>query len=313
MSIVNYTDVDINNISYNSPETKPIPNQPGQSYSQIMLNFNYGTEEMSQIDNFYLQFPLLTSNGIIEKTEANGKTSYSMYSMLPLNNQEVNKFIEIFDKIYNKTVDILAANKGPLKLYNFTKEMAPAVYKNPIYYPRDKVSGERLPGRSPSMYFKLFKRTDDKTLFTDLQGNQIDWKLLNNVDMKYIPLIQIEKIYVGAGKPSLQLKMVSAIVTELTPRNGISRQATTIETYNKIHPEAEKRLSDQIAKLTMERQDLLNKTNTIQTTQQTNNTTVHSSLHDFISGGTQQTQETNTTMPNIPTPIKLTPFKQYNQ
>ena len=300
-SFVNYTDIDVNKIGNNPPENKTVRDQPGTNYGQVVLNYDYGTGSQSIIESFYLQMPLVSSTGIISKLapKSTTKMEHSMFIPLPSLDKDVVNFVNVFNNIHNRTKSILLANKMPLKLYDLDQHTVSAVFKNPIYYPRDKTTGELIQGRSPSFFVKLFKRgsgpTEEKTLFTDLQGEPIDWEILRNVDMKFIPLLHFDKIYIGS-KPSLQFKIVSAIVVEVTPKNSMTRQSSTIEEYKAKNPGSELKLAEQIHKLTMDRQDLLNlpsdSTQLVQQTAQmqpinkpatpTSPVTVQSSTQDFL-------------------------------
>jgi hypothetical protein len=102
-------------------------------------------------------------------------------------------------------------------------------FKHPVYYPRDKVTLEIVPGKSPSLYLALSIRKDAKTMFCGLDEQPISWDLLKNVSMSFVPLVQFEKIYVGGGKPSLQMKLVSAVVTSVVSKSSLVRQKSTIE------------------------------------------------------------------------------------
>ena len=75
--------------------------------------------------------------------------------------------------------------------------------------------------------------------------------------MKFVPLVHVENTYIGAGKASLQMKIVSAVVTYIAARNTVTRQTETINNILKVNPNAKDTLAEQIAKLTMERQNLL--------------------------------------------------------
>lgn len=265
VSFVNYTEVDANNLIGSSPESKTVPtnvpNQAGQSYQQISLSYNYGTPERPLQDVMYLQMPPVTSNGIIESAQNDGKLTYQMYVPLPLSDPEVATFIDKFSAVYHRTADILIQYRGPARIPAPTVEvlLMSGLYKNPLYYPKDKNTNEIIPGRSPSIYLKLIKKGagpyEEKTLFTDLKGNPIDWKLLYGVDMKCIPLISLPTIYIG-NKPSLQVKLVSVIVLEVHPRGSQTRQKDTISDFVNRNPDAVNRLEAQISKLTTERQNL---------------------------------------------------------
>lgn len=261
-NFVNYDSVDETKIRGFSPEEKQIPNSTNK-YQQIGLSYNYGDDEHPVIDNFYIQLPVVSSTGILERDEEGKNTkTYSMY--VPLPTSDDNKvFIDNFNKTFMKTAEILMQYKGQCKITapNLDFLVQGGIYKNPIYYPRDKSTNEIIPGKTPSIYLKLYKRGagpfEEKTLFCDLKGNPIKWELLYGVDMKLIPLVHVEKIFVGATVKSLQFKMVSAVVLEVHPRGTQSKQLSTIQQLSAREPDRAAKLDAQLAKLSMERQDFL--------------------------------------------------------
>ena len=257
---VDYTLVDASKVDGTTPESKTVPNTT-TSYNQLPLNYNYGSDLEPRIGNFYIQLPTVRSTGIMERIdEKTGKRSYSMYVPLPQSEETLKLFLEKFKSIFRATAEIIFRFKGPCKVQAPSVDMmlGAGLYKDPVYYPRDKATGEIIQGKSPSMYLKLLKKgagtSEQKTLFTDLRGDAIDWKLLYNVDIKMIPLVHVENIYIGT-KPSLQLKMVSAVVLEIAQRGTQTRQLSTIQNIVASDPNAVSQLERQIAKLTMDRQD----------------------------------------------------------
>lgn len=262
------------------PERKQIPQpppQPGQQpqapsyYNQIPLLYNFGSNESPVLRDFLLEGPELESpTGVSSKPTPNNPTrmDHTIMVRLPIDSRDAVHFMNTVNQVHAALAYILHQYKGAVKLPNFNKDMAEATgLRNPIYIARDEVTGEPIPGRNPSMYFKLFKRgsgmMEEKTLFTNLKGQPISWDLLHNVEMKFIPLLHIEKIYVGGGKASMQMKMVSAIVTSLRARNSVTRQLYTIDRLTRDNPNRVDALEAQIAKLTMDRQGSLVTSSTV--------------------------------------------------
>ena len=260
-TFVKFSDVNAQNISCGTPEEKSVPNQPAK-YNQLVLNYNYGSEEDPAIDNLYIQLPPVRSTGIQEQPGVDGRVAYSMYVPLPLNDESIKTFVMKFQDCYKRVADLLETVKGFVKMPKF-KAADPdgSGFKNPIYWPLDKQSGEVIKGKNPSMYLKLIKRGlgkyEEKTLFTDLRGNPLDWELFYNVDVIMVPLVQVEKLYISGGKASLQVKLVSVVIKEIHARGTVSRQQSTIEEIMQQDPEAASRLEQQINQLMSDRSDFL--------------------------------------------------------
>jgi hypothetical protein len=261
---VSYKDCQYTSITPSAPQSKNIPDQPGQKYNDIALQYNYGTKEQPRVSEFFMEWPEVYSNGgIIKKDEAapggKSKTSYSVNVALPQQG-ETAVLIQRICEVHAACAYIINSYKGALKLYNFDEKNPEALFKHPVYWPRDE-QGKPREGKNPSIYLKLFKRgfgaSEEKSLFTDLEGKPLKWELLQGVEMKFVPLVHFEKIYIGGGKCSLQMKVVSAVVTYIAARNTVTRQTETIKNIVTTNPKAAETLAEQIAKLTMERQNVL--------------------------------------------------------
>lgn len=280
---INYIDVDVeHSLTYQSPQQKNVPkSNPPQTYHEVPLQYNYGDTENPKVSEFLFEFPEVYSNGgIIEKPAQNGKIESSVMISLPQDNPETKLLIERLEEIWTGCCAILNNFRGQIGLsrVNFkSADAALAAFKQPVYFPVDKVTNERIQGRNPSMFLKCFRRgfgpLQEKTNFvkpmkkTDAKGHPVfdengeeevdyesmDWELLKGVEMKFIPLVHIKKIYVGGGKASIQMEMVSAIVTYLSGRGTMIKNSATIKNLIKANPNLPNTLEEQIAKLTANR------------------------------------------------------------
>jgi hypothetical protein len=262
-SYVTYDNYTTANLTCTPHETKTVPDGPskGTTYYQIPFLYNYGTAENKRLTDFLLEgCELSTSFGVQSKPNQSGRVEHSIMVSFDVNDDEQVRFIETINQVHAGAAYILQQMKGAVKLFNFNAQMAEATgLKNPIYRPRDEVTGEILQGRKPSNYFKLFQRGKppmvEQTLFTDLNGKPIPWALLQGVEMKFIPLIHFKRIYVGGGKASIQMEVVSAIVTSIRARNTATQQLSTIHRLQHTRPELVDTVAAQLAKLTTDRQD----------------------------------------------------------
>lgn len=247
------------------PGTGPqaVPPSAPQYYYQIPLLYNYGSGDKKILDDFLLEgCEMETKVGIQSKPGQSGRIDHSIMVKFNTNDDSQNKFIKTMNDIHGGSAFILNSMKGVVKMFNFNKDMAEATgFKNPIYRPRDELTGEVNLGRAPSMFMKLFSRGKppmvEQTLFTDLDGKPISWSLLEGVELKFIPLIHIKRVYIGGGKASLQMEVVSAIVTSIKARNTSSRQMETIHRLQQSRPDLVENVAAQLAKLTTDRQEQL--------------------------------------------------------
>jgi hypothetical protein len=266
-----YKDFTSIRLSSTPPEQKIIPGTgpqatpptPAQHYYIVPALYNLGTSSNKVLNDFMLEGPEMeTSFGIQSKQSPSGRMESSIMCKFDMSNSEQLAFINTFDDIHKGFAGILSQIKGAVKLYNFNQQMAEATgLKNPIYKSRDELTGEVIQGRPPSIFLKLFNRGKgamaEQTLFTGIDGKNISWNLLQNVEMKFIPLLHIKRMYVGGGKASIQIELVSAVVTSIHARNTTTRQLSTIHRIQCQRPELVDNVSAQIAKLTLDRQDQL--------------------------------------------------------
>lgn len=263
-----FENFDGNKLEGSKPKSKEFPGAGGQTikYKEVPLQYNYGTPENPIIDSCFLELPIVTSyGGIVVKRETKPpknpgdppyiKESYSMMFTFDLQDEDCRLCLSKLDELHMGSAREMGKHKADLGMYDFDPTR-PSGYKNPVYYKRDQATGERIKGKNPSMWVKLNHWKTNRTLFTDLNANPIEWDLLRDVEMKMIPLLHIEKIYVGT-KPSLQVKMVSAIVTDIAPINTRTKQTRTAEKLRQKYGGLADTVASQLASLRMEKQDQL--------------------------------------------------------
>lgn len=240
------------NIIFGNISQKTVPNvNPPSVYNEIVIEYNYGEPENQLRAPFLWELPEVTTTIGISESDIGGRKKFSIpISLNPGTNEEHKKCISLMDSTYKTCAELIYKNRAALKLPHFMKENPEGSgFKHPIYYPRDKVSLEIIPGKSPSMYLQLSARKDSKTMFCGLDEKPIAWDLLKNVQMSFIPLVHFEKIYVGGGKPSLQMKLVSGIVTSVMSKSSVVRQKSTIERLRQSKPDLFENVSKQIEDL----------------------------------------------------------------
>lgn len=265
-SLTTYKDYTTTRLTCSKPEQKAIPNNdksaPPQHYHQIPLMYNYGVGENRVLNEFLIEgCEMETSLGIQSKAGQSGRMESSIMVKFNSNDEEHIRWLTTCEQIHGGCAHILQQFKGIVKMPHYSVTNPEAGMKSLVYKPRDEMTGEIIPGRAPSMFLKLFSRgkgpLTEQTLFTGVDGKPIPWALLQGVEMKFIPLFHFKRIYVGGGKASIQLEVVSAVVTSLRARGTITRQTNTIKTLQAARPELIDTVAAQVAKLTLDRQDQL--------------------------------------------------------
>lgn len=260
-------------ITCSQPEKKTVPNtgqnanppSAEQNYHLIPLLYDYSTSPTSRVLNeFQLEAPeLTTTHGIRSQVNVqSNRTDHSIMARFDVSNPEHARFLEVMNEIHAGCAQMINAYKGAVKMPHFNPNMAMATgFKDPIYRQLDELTGKPIEGRAPSYFFKLFSRGKppfvEQTIFTGLDNKPIPWTVLQNVEMKFIPLLHFKRIYAAAGKASLQVEMISAVVTHIKGRGTASTQTATIARLQQARPELGDTVAAQVAKLTAERQELM--------------------------------------------------------
>jgi hypothetical protein len=274
--LLQYDEVVLANIVFFPPEERTIPAPPpipGQApsapmkYYEIPIQYNFGIPISPRLNEFSFEGPEVYSpTGIISKTGLSGKMEYSILIDLDKNNVNIMKFVTLMNDIFKCAAEGLDVHKAPVRMFNFNKTQPEATgLKHPLYFPRVKATGALIEGRNPSIYLKLLKKGsgyfEEKTLFTQPGSKDgIAWPVLQGVEVSFIPYINFKTIYCGGKGASIQIKLLSAVITKPPQKRSTSnRQAATSDSLAKEKPDLVQSISDRIASLTMERQDLIDK------------------------------------------------------
>ena len=327
---ITYKEFDPTKLSGADPQTKSF-NNGAISYKEIPLFYNYGTVEQVISEPFYMELPEIESTGIIVKEEqkqgkdgAYTKTSYSMMFKFDLSNPEHVEALAQLDRVHAAASFIIGQNKGKLKWFDYDWERPGNLFKNPVYYHKDELTGEKIAGRNPTLWAKLNHWENNKTLFTpplspgQKEPNSIDWPLLRGVDLKSFPLIHFEKNYIGS-KASLQIKLPSSIVTEIHKTGTVSRQTSTFERLQQKRPGLADSVAAQLAQLQMDRQDQLeverSNPGSFHSVPDNNSNSNHdttSDINDFLGAAPTMQPISNPVTQLEPPPLNLNQPVQYN-
>lgn len=229
-------------------------------YYVIQVLYNYGT-----VTEFKVELCKLNSAfGIQVKDAQNGAgKDYSIMVKFNTANDEQKECVDFFDQLYMECGKQLFPVRGSVKLAGFNASsmdlMEATGLKPPVYRPRDDSTGELIVGRQPTMFFKLFRRGKEpniiQTLFVGLDGKAIPWELLIGSEIEFVPLILVKRMFFGT-KNSIQMEMLSAVVTSLKAPNTETNQTDTINEIINENPVALENVLNQIALLSEKRLNL---------------------------------------------------------
>lgn len=264
-----YENFNRTHVQATEPKQRTITTAQGQqTYHEIPIQYNYGTDEAPIIDSCFIELPMVKTNGGIvckkeEKKSRNPgdphyiKESYSMMFIFDLQNKDCVECLQKLDDLHRGVAHAIAPHKTKIGKPYFDPNNPEATgLRNPVYYKMDQLTNERVKGRNPTMWMKMNHWKNNKTLFTDLNGNPIDWSLIVDVEAQIIPLIHIEKVYSGSTT-SIQMKMVSGVITDIAPINTRSRQVNTLARLKEKYSGLADTVASQLAQLRMEKQDVL--------------------------------------------------------
>lgn len=247
---------DVARLQMLEPTQKTAKDEKGNStnYNEMYPLYDCG-ESHPRLETLHLQTCELTSYDGIKDSAFGKANDYSIAVKLYEDNADFAELIDTINEIHKGLAQILFKYKGKVGLSTLKKDDPHSTgFKNPINYPLDKQTGERLEGKPPALYLKLLSKgsglKEQKTVFMGVNGKEISWDLLKGVKIRFIPLIRFEKIYIGGGRASLQMKVVSAIVTAMESQSAIGLQMSTLkrleqnkELVDSLNEQLEKRQS----------------------------------------------------------------------
>jgi hypothetical protein len=248
-------------------ETKFDAEQGPVRFNDIKLFYNYGTESDPCIQEVFLEGPLMKSDRFNVKDEGM-KTSKKgnqyhkiTYSMMlrfdlstPENKEETLKCLSTFREAYLGCAHAMAPFKGKVGMHHFNPEQPEGTLNDFVYWYRNS-NGDIIQGKEPVMWCDFSSYGPHKTLITDMKGQAIDWKMLENSEVEMVPLFHISMIRVGTIK-KIKVGMKSAIVTKIIQSGSETTQVDTLERLkNKYGAQKIDEVEAQLAELRMNKQD----------------------------------------------------------
>ena len=230
--------------------TKDLPDGKKETgkYKEVPLLYQYPVEGgQHKSDKIYIQFPEVTIPNGIKEDSKNNFPSYSVMVVFDQTNPEhVRTVNQVLYPFYFRIAELLAPVKGQLgpNFVHFNPKAPQGILADLVYTARDKVSGEAIPGKDPTQFYKMYKNTP----FSDLSGRAIDHNILKNANITGYPLICFSHVYAGT-KLLVKSHLQSFVVTGVKKSDNMARQLVTIEHIRASNPNAVTDLEAQIAKL----------------------------------------------------------------
>lgn len=234
-------------------------------YYEIHLKYKYDVktekgEDTIVIDDFNLRGPEMFSGyGVGCKTfnQDNGDSNdkWSMgFSINTAQDEKGRDFIKVLNVIYEKTVEIFNVNKAGANMKVFDPKNPQTMYRHIVYTYTDS-NNDPIPGKpnlftaklSPGSVYFCRPKTDEKIALALLQDAQV----------KGYPIFHFQKLYIGGNKVYGQVRLKGMIVTSVVPRNNDAPFKSMAQSLMANNPDIDEVVSQNLAKLAMERQDKL--------------------------------------------------------
>lgn len=230
----------------------------------INLLYNYSTNtEVPDFDDFEMELCEFTApNGITvketEQKDGSIRRDESILVKFDVNNPDHAQCMETLKDLHWRLAKLTGDVKFIIKRPQYkADDPVTSGFKELIYFPIDDM-GQPIPGRAPSMFLKLFSwgkgDTATSSVFVDLDNKPVNKKLLEGVELKFIPSLQIRRIR-SAASISVNMEIKSAIVISAKEKNTESAQLATLQRLKNERPELKSTLSSQLARLTATRQN----------------------------------------------------------
>ena len=243
MSFVDYTKFDPNMLTATSPESKSYDGASGKgSFFQMPYLYNYGTLEKPSTDGLYLNLCEVELLGIKKQPKMGkpGVLDYSSMILFDMNKPEVRQCIHVLSQLlYPKLASLLFENKKDIKMFDFDLQSQNASgykgFKSPVYFSRDKATGKPIQGKNPTMWVKLnadYNRTKFGIPSKEKIIQEVGWESVEQAKIRCFPLLHVSHVYSSSGdKGSIQIKLISAVVTDVSPLGDGDRQLMVAEQY----------------------------------------------------------------------------------
>jgi hypothetical protein len=263
MEAVMYSEFNVENLAYEKYNKIDIKDDKGKivgNQYRIPIKYQCGAGETQTTKSLAIDLPEVFSYQGIEEGEQNGNKTYTIKVSLP-QEEETLVLTQKLLMFYAGCCSILDTCKNQYKkeikqIQHFDKTNPAALFTNFVYIPME--DGNPVPGKSASLYLKLFYRNDpktgvSKTTFNDLDGKEMDWSLLKDKRVKLIPRMKVQCLNIS-NRVTLKWFMTEAVVIKVEEKSKQSGQMSIIQRYNEKNPNAKVELQDQIAKLMSQKQ-----------------------------------------------------------
>lgn len=257
-----FRDFDINKLTptkfeYKVANTKLNGQDVAINYFEMIPQYNKGNE--TKVTALYLEGPVMTSENGIQTSTKFGKED-SIFVSLDQTDPDIKLFISHMDAIHNFIFTTVQKNRKELMKVLKNPDITLSQVKSPIHRPRNNETMEIDYTRNPSFFLKLVKYEDNPTkgfkawqtsfdIPTPNGPQRVDWKLLRDAKITFVPLIRFRRIYISNTTITYQSDLSSAVVIAVEPCAPKIRQGLTIDELCRANPNLPSSVAMQIANM----------------------------------------------------------------
>lgn len=218
-SYMTYRDYMNKNIFFGNVQQQNFTGGTREIYLPILYDYESNYVSNWGLDEFVFEGCEMETNlGIVKKYSDPQFEKYVIPTKIRPNQvPDHSLFKDTIKTIYESCVSILYKSKMAVKLFNFDNKMPDATgFKNPIRPKVNELTGEILHEYPFSLTLELISNSEDSrnnTIFTDLDENIIPWSHLNQVKMRFIPLLRIKHINIINHRANIQIEIIKAVIT----------------------------------------------------------------------------------------------------
>ena len=204
---ISYLDFDITRFGIESPIEINIPSPrglpPGSAGRYHRCRMTYGGHPFAlKIPNVHIYNINRPRDGLTIEGLFVGFTA-------TLSPNEV-KFIQVIDSIYKAMIPYLKLHRGAVKMFDFTGIADTPSFKSPLYYPRDKMTGDLIPNKNPGLGLKVKKGTlggESTILKSSVDDHVLDLESLKAGMVIEDPEVSLSG-FVGGARASIPIRLV---------------------------------------------------------------------------------------------------------
>jgi hypothetical protein len=227
--------------------------EAAQTYMRVDVQYQHQIGERNVKSDLFYEGPEMTAQYGLKCRVQGKKVTWSLLTIFDLPDEGHIGYITTMENMHSTTANHLHSIRGKIKMPHFSVDIAEATgFKFPIVYPRDADTCEIIEGASPMQWINLIGSGKFKTKFTfpgAKKDEVIDWDLLVGAKFRFTPCFQYTHVYIGGGKMSMQIKLASAVITDIEPSNAVARNIGTADALARADPEIEKKMRAQLEQM----------------------------------------------------------------